>query len=713
MLGTKGKGLKKFVWTALVCVQSVNLLAQEDLLHLDLEDLSQITIKSTSSTLIETKKEYTPSTLTLITHRQIEESGARSLDELLEIYVPQFAYMYKVDGNQIGIGGIISDRNNKVLLLINGRVMNIRGKDGGAVAERFISMLDDIKQIEVLGGPGSTIYGAGAIAGVISITTFDSDSFDGLAVHASAGYVEDFGSIAMKYAAKSDDDFGIFVYAGIDVNDGVDSAKLKNKFAFDYETKDIKAYERYPHETVNLNASFNQETRKKLHLQLKKGGLEFWSRYTQSSLSLPTYQHFYILYGDNYPWLRNTGSENDQWCSVLKYTQKVGNFRTTYELSYLQSEYEKINLSKPGKEREKINEDNIDAKIVTTYKYSENGDFALGVEYLRSRFKDYQKSSIAFYQNPTSWTTNRYSVFAEAKNEWLAKVMTFVDFRIDKHTYTDPLYSARAAVVYPYSRNDVLKLNYSHSLRYIDEVDLYRQYHENNEKPDVESIDRVELIYDKTVFHFSATFKTTFNNHRIVAYNNIFKGTDYIGTAKFYTLEGILRYHAAKYDFVLSHVFTSLNDFTLADERIVRQNVSASPYGYGNDFANWNKNITKVRFDYNYNEKLKFIGSLRVFWGLKGAVDMANYNKNTFPPALPSYYKLPAYEDDTSAFGVSAYLNLSLQYRYNDKATFALHGYNLLGVVDEDISKRNYFQTSSNYFVEEPAVAVSIDYKLY
>lgn len=701
-------------------ITASSLFAQESLLNLDLESLAQIQATDTSSTLIKVIKKYSPSTSTTITQKQIQESGARTLDELLEIYVPEMAYMYKVDGNQIGMNGIISDRNNKILLLVNGRVMNVQGRDGGAITERFFSLLGDIKEIQVLSGPGSTIYGPGAIAGVISITTFNSKNFKGLQANTKLGYGENFASVDLKYATKFSNELGMFIYAGVDKYKGVEDNKLINKFAFNFPNKDITAYQNYPHKTVNLNSSFNGDIRKKLHIQLNKGNFEFWSRYTKSSLAIPTYQSFYISAQDP-SWLQNTGTEDDQWCSVIKYTQKYAKFETTYSLSYILSELEKRNSSAPGQEELKQNEDNTNLKILTTYHYSTNTDYAIGIEYSKNRFKDYEEDdNTSFYKDPTSWSSDMYSLYAEAKNDLASNVITILDVRIDKHTYTDTLYSGRAALIYKITPDDTLKLSYSHSVRHGDEVDLYRQVHEDNNTPDTESIDRIEFIYNKSLPHWENTFRTTLNNHHIVAYNDALEETSFIGSAKFYTLEGIAQYHTKRYDVVFSHLFTSLTDFTLKNSQIQTQNISASAYGYGHDFANWNRNITKIRFDYNYNNKLKFISSLRVFWGLQGGIDMANYNKENFSavtanPYIPnySYYKLPVYDNNTKAFGANAYLNMSLQYKFNRKATVYLHGYNLLGLFNEDINKRNYFQTTSNFFDEAPAVAVSLNYKLY
>ena len=688
--------------------------AQKSLLQLDLEDLAQIQTADTASTLIKTQKKLSPSIVTTITQEQIQESGARTLDELLEIYVPDVAYMYKVDGNQLGIGGIISDRNNKILLVINGRVMNIKGRDGGAISERFFPLLGDIKKVQVISGPGSVIYGPGAIAGVISITTFDSKSFQGLQSNAALGYGENFGYIDLKYADRFSNDIGLFVYAGIDRYNGIDRDDVTNKFAFSYPDRDITAYEKYPRPTVNLNGWYKEKNRKKLHLELEKGDLKFWSRYTVSSLAIPTYQNFYISIPDE---LKDTGMENDQWCSMLSYEQNFSKLQLDYSLSYLHSELERrIRTSK----QKKLNEENINAKILATYSYSDSAEYAVGTEYTKNRFIDYQNRFIPLFRTPASWNTELFSLYGEAKNRLSHNIITLFDARVDKHTYTNTLFSGRAAGIYTITKEDILKLNYSHSTRHADEIDLYRQYHEENKKPDIESIDRVELIYNKSVQHWDNSLRATYNIHDIVAYNNTIYKTAYLGTAKFYTIEAALNYKNDTYAFNLSHVYTSLLNFTLSDSKATIQSVSANPYGYGRNFAEWHNHITKLRFSYNYNKKLKFLSSLRVFWGIKGAKDMADYNmatsssttSNTYIPNY-AYYKLPIYDNDTSAFGVSAYFNLSLRYRYNKQTTLSLHGYNLLGLFDEDINKRNYFQTTSNFFDEAPALSLSLNYKFF
>ena len=55
---------------------------------------------------------------------------------------------------------------------VNGKVMN-NFVHAGSIRERDLAMLGDIREIQVVRGPGSAVYGAGALPGVIDIRTFD------------------------------------------------------------------------------------------------------------------------------------------------------------------------------------------------------------------------------------------------------------------------------------------------------------------------------------------------------------------------------------------------------------------------------------------------------------------------------------------------------------------------------------------------------------
>jgi outer membrane receptor protein involved in Fe transport len=59
----------------------------QDFFEMSIEELMKVEVASTA-TLTETSPRLVPAAMTTITREQIKDSGARSLDELLEIYVP-------------------------------------------------------------------------------------------------------------------------------------------------------------------------------------------------------------------------------------------------------------------------------------------------------------------------------------------------------------------------------------------------------------------------------------------------------------------------------------------------------------------------------------------------------------------------------------------------------------------------------------------------
>ncbi|HXE43407.1 MAG TPA: TonB-dependent receptor plug domain-containing protein, partial [Candidatus Baltobacteraceae bacterium] len=128
-----------------------------------------------------------PAAVTTISSEDIRDSGARNLDELLEIYVPDLLYLrHNWEEDHIGFRGIVGDEDNKFLLLVNGMVMN-NFVHAGAISERDLGMLGDIQEVQVVRGPGSAVYGAGALIGVIDIKTFDGTTFHGTEATVRAG----------------------------------------------------------------------------------------------------------------------------------------------------------------------------------------------------------------------------------------------------------------------------------------------------------------------------------------------------------------------------------------------------------------------------------------------------------------------------------------------------------------------------------------------
>ena len=86
---------------------------------LSYEELAQISVSSASLTRID--RPLAPASITYITQKDIEDSGARRLDELLDIMVPNLLLVRHNYGPvHVGIRGLINDRENSYLYIVNG-----------------------------------------------------------------------------------------------------------------------------------------------------------------------------------------------------------------------------------------------------------------------------------------------------------------------------------------------------------------------------------------------------------------------------------------------------------------------------------------------------------------------------------------------------------------------------------------------------------------
>ncbi len=125
-----------------------------------------------------------PGSVTIITEQEIREKGALTLKELL-LHFPGTEISYDGLFETMRFRGMQNSYNNKILVLINGRKVNT--VDWGNFNTHFGYNLDNIKQIEIVKGPGSSLYGANAFAGVINIITKDGKDIQGANTKLSLG----------------------------------------------------------------------------------------------------------------------------------------------------------------------------------------------------------------------------------------------------------------------------------------------------------------------------------------------------------------------------------------------------------------------------------------------------------------------------------------------------------------------------------------------
>ena len=160
---------------------------QRDLTELSLETLMNMQVTSAS------KKEQrfleTATALYVITQEDIRRSGATSIPELLRM-VPGLS-VAQIDANKWAITarGFNNRFANKMLVLMDGRTV-YAPLFSGVYWDVQDTLLEDIERIEVIRGPGATLWGSNAVNGVINIITKHSKDTQGALVSAGAGNLE-------------------------------------------------------------------------------------------------------------------------------------------------------------------------------------------------------------------------------------------------------------------------------------------------------------------------------------------------------------------------------------------------------------------------------------------------------------------------------------------------------------------------------------------
>ena len=139
----------------------------------------------TTASSQEENLEESPVPVTLITEDMIRISGARNLKEVLLAYVPGMTSVDCNDDINIAMRGIFSQGQEKMLILLNGHRLNSYATN--VASPDFSISLDKVKQIEVLRGPASSLYGGVALSAVVNVITKQGIDIDGLRLRASGG----------------------------------------------------------------------------------------------------------------------------------------------------------------------------------------------------------------------------------------------------------------------------------------------------------------------------------------------------------------------------------------------------------------------------------------------------------------------------------------------------------------------------------------------
>jgi outer membrane receptor for ferrienterochelin and colicins len=157
----------------------------DDALEEELRYLKAETYVITASRILENIKK-SPSSITVITDKQIRQMGARHLSEVLQTVPGMHCFHSNFGTYQLGVRGDMRNFQNVILVMVNGHPIN-EGWRGAATITHNTMILDNVKRIEVIRGPGSALYGANAFSGVINVITKGTEDVNGWELTAGGG----------------------------------------------------------------------------------------------------------------------------------------------------------------------------------------------------------------------------------------------------------------------------------------------------------------------------------------------------------------------------------------------------------------------------------------------------------------------------------------------------------------------------------------------
>jgi iron complex outermembrane recepter protein len=156
----------------------------QDLSQVSLEDLMNIEVTSVSKK--EQKMSRAAAAIFVITQEDIARSGATNIPDLLRMVPGMDVSQINANTWAVSARGFNDQFSNKLLVLIDGRAV-YTPLLGGVNWDTQNVPLEDIERIEVIRGPGATVWGANAVNGVINIVTKSATDTKGAMVAGGGG----------------------------------------------------------------------------------------------------------------------------------------------------------------------------------------------------------------------------------------------------------------------------------------------------------------------------------------------------------------------------------------------------------------------------------------------------------------------------------------------------------------------------------------------
>jgi iron complex outermembrane receptor protein len=383
-----------------------------------------------------------PAAIVVITNDAIRRSGASSIPEALQLADNLEVAQKDSHDWSISARGFNTDLSNKLLVLIDGRSV-YSPLFSGVFWDAQDYLLEDIDRVEVISGPGGTLWGANAVNGVINITSKSAKDTQGLYVEGGGGTewspnLQDFEAI--RYGGSLGSDLFYRFYGKYDAR-GNEILLANGNAANDSWTNGqggfrIDSITPGQHLTIQGDIYANLENISTGGQEQKSGGniLERWTR-TFDDDSNVSFQLYYDHTFINDP-------EPESFLSTLP-------------------------AAPPGIFTDRL--DTVDLDFQHHFHLDDHNNFSWGFGYRYTDDLTGASPGLAF--SPSPLLQNLYSLFAQDEIRLLSNVFLTAGSKVEHNDYTGYEFEPSARLKWDVSEGQMIWAAVSRAVRMPSEVD--------------------------------------------------------------------------------------------------------------------------------------------------------------------------------------------------------------------------------------------------
>jgi outer membrane receptor for ferrienterochelin and colicins len=453
-----------------------------DLTSLSLEELMKVEVATVySASKFEQKVTEAPSSVSIVTADEIKKYGYRTLAEILGS-LRSFYITYDRNYNYVGVRGFgrAGDYNSRILLLVDGHRSNDNLYDSASIGTEFPLDVDLIDRVEVIRGPGSSLYGSNAFFAVINVITRRGKDLKGAEISAETGSYDTYkGRVTWGDSFKS----------------GMEALVSGTLYDSDGDRLFFKEFADAEHNNGVTSHTDYDRFRNAL-AKLSFGGFTLEGAYSSRTKGIPT-GSFDTDFND-----RSNRTTDGGWFTDLKYERKLGNgVDVTGRLFYDAYDYKGISVTggavsdDQGHGRWWGGEAQVGATLFARHK------IILGTEYRDNIRQDQKTINVDPFETLIDDKRNSsvWALYLQDEFTIFSNLILNAGLRYDHYSTFGNTLNPRLGLIYTLFEGSVLKFIYGSAFRSPNVYELYYNGLGQKGNPDLgpEKIKTYELIFEQ------------------------------------------------------------------------------------------------------------------------------------------------------------------------------------------------------------------------